>query len=470
MIKLTDLQFKLIVLLAFAINLLFRLYGIDLSPFSYDESISLKDTLIDFGHLKHEAEWDSNPPFYHYCLWVWAKLFGHTEFALRSFSAVLALLTMLIAALFISKNFSKLSSFVFIVLFSVHPVIFYYSQEARCYSLILFLACLTLISFINFLKSPSLSKALLLGLLNFLLIYTHYITFYIPLFQVFIVIIFNRSAIKWFTVSALLSLTLVFIRFTKGQFELILGTSSNASSRAWLKKASFEDLSNFISKMYFHHFLYLLLIGYLAYFLYKYRNTIKVNHKLINFLFMLSVFTPILHFIIGLVIPLFVDRYILYSVMFTFILVSISTHYSKYAYIISIFIAVFGFCQIKLTYKKDFDFKSVANYVNVHQRDRSVIIHTKDLNGLFTYYYDKEQYMKMDENGNFNLRDKKIFTARTINDFKQLPLDLEKDIMLFQGFDNEAQNEEIYGYFISKGYSLLKINGFHGIKFILLTK
>ncbi|MBK6523602.1 MAG: glycosyltransferase family 39 protein [Sphingobacteriaceae bacterium] len=315
----------------------------------------MKDTLLDFGQIKHEAEWDSNPPFYHYCLWIWAKLFGVSEFALRSFSALLCSVTLLISALFIRKNFSKKSSFAFIILFSSHPIIFYYSQEARSYCLILLLACLTLISFKNSLDSPTIKKALVLGLLNFLLIYTHYITFYIPLLQAIIVILFERSVLKWFPISALFSLV-SFLRFTKGQFQLILGTSPNATSRAWLKKAEFTDLTDFITKMYFHYFFYILLVGYLCFIIYRYWNAITSKKRLIQFLWLLSIAVPIIHFIIALFIPIFVDRYILYSIMFSLIFLSISTTYLNSGYVLVILISVFGSCNLKITYKKDFDF------------------------------------------------------------------------------------------------------------------
>lgn len=470
MIKLSDSHFKLFIFLAFSLNLILRLYKIDLAPLSYDESISAKDTLLDFGHIKHEAEWDSNPPFYHYCLWVWAKLFGITEFALRSFSALLCSITLLISSFFIWKNYSMRSSFVFILLFSLHPVIYYYSQEARSYSLILLLACLTLISFKNFLDSPSIVKALVLGLLNFLLIYTHYITFYIPLFQTIVILLFARSSFKWFAVSALTSFALAFLRFTKGQFELILGTSPKATSRAWLKKANFDDLTNFLSKMYFHYLIYIFLVCYLCYFIYKYWDAFTNQKRLMQFLLLVSILVPITHFVIGLFVPIFVDRYILYSVLFTLIFLSVSVRYINAGYLLAILIAILGMFNLKFTFKKDFDFKSVANYVTSNQRDRSVIINTIDLHGLFTYYYDREKYLGMDKNGRFDLQNKKIFTARDLTDFKQLPLDYEKDIMLFQGFDNETLNKQVYEYFISKGYTISNINGFHGLKYVLLTK
>jgi mannosyltransferase len=470
MIKVSDFQFKLFVFIAFALNLVLRLYKIDLSPLSYDESISAKDTLLNFGHIKHEAEWDSNPPFYHYCLWIWAKLFGISAFALRSFSALLCSVTMLISAFFFWKNYSMRSAVVFIVLFSLHPVIFYYSQEARCYSLLLLLASLTLISFRNFLVAPSTKTVAILGLLNFLLIYTHYITFYIPLFEVLIVVLFERSAIKWLSLSALLSLVLVFVRFTKGQFQLILGTSPNSSSRAWLKKATFDDLIHFMTRMYFHYILFILLVGFMVYLTYKNRYSDNSKKRTLQFLLLLSVVIPILHFIVGLYVPIFVDRYILYSVMFSLIMLSISVDYFRCSYVLVALFACFSAFNLKLTYEKDFDMRSVASYVKSNQNNRPVIIHTKDLFGLFTYYYDRQQFIKMDKNGDFHLENKKIYPARTLDDFKNLALTNEKSVLLFQGYDSNTLDQEIYSYYAQNGYTICHFNGFHGLKYVLFSK
>jgi hypothetical protein len=470
MIKLSDANFKLIIFIAFAANLILRLYKIDLAPLSYDESITAKDTMLDFGHIKHEAEWDSNPPFYHYCMWIWAKVFGISAFAMRSFSVLLCSITMLIVALFLKRNFSATSSLLFVLTFSLHPIIFYYSQEARSYCLIMLLSSLTLICFKHFLDSPSFKYAVILGLLNFLLIYTHYITFFIPLFLTLVVVCFERQALKWFTISALLSFALVFLRFTKGQFQLILGTSPNSTSRAWLRKANMSDLLNFMTKMYFHYILFIAIAVYLSYVIYKHWDSIGNGKRYIQFLWFISIFTPFAFFLMGLVIPIFVDRYILFSIMFSLIFLSISINYSKLGYILLIPVAICSCLNLEVTYVKDFDMRAVANYVHSHQQNRTVIIHTSDLNGLFTYYYDPAQYLKMDKDGHFDLRNKKIFTARDLEDFKQLPIQMENEIMLFQGYDSDVADKELYSYFRSNGYSISNINGFYGLKYLLLKK
>jgi uncharacterized membrane protein len=86
-------QILLLALIIFIANFILKLIHIGSSSLWYDEIISCNDTQLYWGHIKHEAEWDKNPPFYHYALWVWSKFFGKTEIALRSMSAFFSALT-----------------------------------------------------------------------------------------------------------------------------------------------------------------------------------------------------------------------------------------------------------------------------------------------------------------------------------------------------------------------------------------
>ena len=114
-------NFHFFIFSSFIINLIIKLYRIDFVPFSHDEIISVKDTLLDFGHIKHESEWDTNPPFYYYSLWVWEKIFGLSELGIRSFSAVFSSATILTLGYYLAKRFSNTVSIFFIIIFTFHP-------------------------------------------------------------------------------------------------------------------------------------------------------------------------------------------------------------------------------------------------------------------------------------------------------------------------------------------------------------
>ena len=97
-------KFHLFVIGSFIFNIVFKFIYIDHSAYSYDEMISVKDTLLDFGHIKHESEWDTNPPFYYYCIWCWQKIAGLSEFGIRSFSALFNALTLVILSYYLKKE------------------------------------------------------------------------------------------------------------------------------------------------------------------------------------------------------------------------------------------------------------------------------------------------------------------------------------------------------------------------------
>src|SRR4051812_43267626 len=74
--------------LLFSLNFVLKIYHLNAQPIWFDESISVKTSLLHFGHIKHVSEWDNNPPFYYYCLWIWTKVFGISEFSVRSLSVL----------------------------------------------------------------------------------------------------------------------------------------------------------------------------------------------------------------------------------------------------------------------------------------------------------------------------------------------------------------------------------------------
>lgn len=467
--KLSGLNFKLFLFIVFVANLLFRLYNIDLAPFSYDESITLKDTLLDFGHIKHEAEWDANPPFYYYCIWIWVKIFGTSEFTLRAFSALMSALSLLIVSPFLAKNYSRTSSLAFVLIFTFHPVIFYYAQEARCYSLVLLLTSLTLVVFKNFMNKPSAKSIVLLALFNFLLLYTHYITFFILFFQL-VIILASKNNFKFFSISAVLTLILILIRFTKKQFLVIFGVGTNSVKDAWIQHSTIGDYAQFIEKMYFHYLIYIAVVLISGYLLYK---SFKSDHEtkfIILFIGLTSLLAPILFFVIGTFTPIFIDRYVLYAIYLSFIAIAISCHFQKSSYLIVLALIIFSLVKFNWCYNKGFDMRSVAEFVKTNQKDNMVIINTKDLTGLFLYYYNKDIFKQIDENGKYDLSSKNIYSASSLADFKSLDLDKQRSILLFQGFDNEASNKDIYGHFREKGFSIQYFNIFTGIKFVLLKK
>ena len=169
--------------IVFIVNFLFKIFYLDYSSFWFDEIISVQSASLDFGHIKHVSEWDKNPPFYYYCLSVWIKLINDSEYTVRLlsviFSSLAAGFVFILANKWINKTTAIISSFLFLS----SDVLYYYSHEARAYSLILLLSLISTYFYFKLKESYSYKLIIALGVVNFLMIYTHYISGIIIVFQ-----------------------------------------------------------------------------------------------------------------------------------------------------------------------------------------------------------------------------------------------------------------------------------------------
>lgn len=123
---------------------------------------------------------DTHPPLYYLLLREWQILAGESVIALRLPSALMGFLTILASWSLFPKKHEFLTKIIFTGLMSCSYAAFYFSQEARMYSLLLFLAvCLTLmsISIINSLNDEEpldRKKILLFFLCSAIACFTHY--------------------------------------------------------------------------------------------------------------------------------------------------------------------------------------------------------------------------------------------------------------------------------------------------------
>lgn len=109
----------------------------------YDEIVSLTLAKQPFGAMLHEiARTESTPPLYYVVLWPWVRLFGESAEVLRSLSAVLGVLTVVVLYLAAREHFSTGAALVAGALAATNPMLIWYSQETRAYALVtFFLAC-----------------------------------------------------------------------------------------------------------------------------------------------------------------------------------------------------------------------------------------------------------------------------------------------------------------------------------------
>jgi uncharacterized membrane protein len=144
-----------------------------------DEAVSLnianKIRFLHFNGLFFSKWEDPHPFFYYFLLYLWTKLFGISEVALRSMSAVLGVL--LITSIYYvgSRAISKKVGAIASVLLLVNPVALYYSQEARMYTLVPLLILFSTFYFYRLLTKPDKKNITLYIMISSTLMYTDYL-------------------------------------------------------------------------------------------------------------------------------------------------------------------------------------------------------------------------------------------------------------------------------------------------------
>lgn len=124
--------------------LLLRLYTLGSESFWLDEAI-VWDRVKE-GPLSFLFDWDADTqgPVYPMFIWIWSKLFGFSEVALRTPSVIFGVLSIHAIYLLGRRLFSHTAAMWAAVFAAVNPFLIYYSQEARPYALWLWTSLLAI--------------------------------------------------------------------------------------------------------------------------------------------------------------------------------------------------------------------------------------------------------------------------------------------------------------------------------------
>jgi uncharacterized membrane protein len=176
-----------IILIAFTL----RLFLLGEQSLWYDEGVSWLLIQKSVPDLIQWTAADIQPPLYYLILWFTTRLFGDSEFALRFPSTLFNILTLpvlylLAHRLFVTNQFRWYASSLAVTLFALSPLMVYYSQETRMYTLLVLEATLASYLLVRIIhtqqpgasaKNPSFrpqSSALLYALTATAALYTHY--------------------------------------------------------------------------------------------------------------------------------------------------------------------------------------------------------------------------------------------------------------------------------------------------------
>ena len=176
-----------LLILIILIGAFFRFYNLDRESFWLDEGTTSL-TVIKYdalGILKNVKEsgqtipeyypqYDEDLPLYYMVLRGWIDLFGTSEFAFRSFSALFGI-SSLVAVFYLARYlFNDKIALLAIFLSAINLTLIWYSQEARQYSDLLFLSLVSIIFLLKAIKEEKIKYIIGLLVVNAFIIYSHF--------------------------------------------------------------------------------------------------------------------------------------------------------------------------------------------------------------------------------------------------------------------------------------------------------
>jgi uncharacterized membrane protein len=374
-------------------------YGIKAgsAPFWYDELFTVFWTQYDnVDDVKWVSQWDIAPPGFNVVVYYWNHLFGISEFAVRSLCNLCMAVSFGSLFLFTKRFFGARMALIVAALFITNSLLYFYSNEVRCYAFILMLSIISNFIFAKMILDSKWYLALLLGVVNYYLYYTHYVTVNLLVIQgLFAVGLFNKKLFLWYVCSFIPFYFLLkpflprAMAITMQKQEMIL--EKPTPGVIW--KYSVD----FFNNGYFGAFLLVLLgIGAIVYFRRPIVTVEKKEKAVVWFLVCSGLGYVLLTFIMAIIkSPIFIYRYMIPSVpgillLFAFFISRIGSWRTAAA--ITSIILIAGFCTINTNIYKGTNLKRQMEFAHNYRSPRTAVI-TDVI--YASYYYDKEIFKQV---------------------------------------------------------------------------
>jgi len=187
-------KYGLALLAIVLIGLFLRVYQLGTQSIWYDEAFSISLSKMSLSQMVQATTADVHPPFYYLILHYWVALFGTSAVAVRLLSVLFGVLAIPMIYVVGRQLFNKEAGLVGALILALSSFNIWFSQETRMYSLMVFLALLSMYFFLCFLQRGTLALSAGYVLSTMLLLYTHY-------YGVFVVIAQNIYIVTFLVLS-----------------------------------------------------------------------------------------------------------------------------------------------------------------------------------------------------------------------------------------------------------------------------
>jgi uncharacterized membrane protein len=203
-------NYRNILILVLLLGAFLRIYGLGEESFWLDESDTVEYTRFSVPEIIEGTYVDStllpeyfgkgagSAPLYYIMTNYWTEIFGLNEFNLRLISALFGILSIYLIFLVGKELFNEKVGIIGAFILAINHQNIFFSQEARMYSMLVALVLLTMLSMLKALSSNKTKYWVVFVIGNAALLYTHYFSFFILLFEAVYLLIHLQKDKKLF--------------------------------------------------------------------------------------------------------------------------------------------------------------------------------------------------------------------------------------------------------------------------------
>jgi uncharacterized membrane protein len=407
-------KYKLVIFAAIVlINIFFKSYKLGENSLWFDEAFSAniaQRTAAD--NIRVSLYEDFNPPLYGVVLSYWVKIFGDSEVGLRSLSVFASSLAAGILFLLCLNFFNWQTSVFASVMYLSSNDLFYYSQEARTYSLIIFFVLSSYYLYLSIIHRPTILKAVLFAVVNACIFYSHFLACLIMIGEaaVFPFLAFTGTKVgfengnltfnlktKSKTIIYLLLSVILLCCFLWPWKDRTIFLLFEGGKTMWLTKPTFQEFKTCMYEFFNHKYLYqayaytAIAFGILLFFK-KFREE-GLNWKLILLAVIIGPGLMYLNYLLASFTPVFLKRYVLYSFLGFILIYSYLLSMLRFPFLIKLglflILSFFSFTQVRYPRPPYYEYNKAVPFLKEKQKDGTTLI-INDMQDLFSYYYNKD--------------------------------------------------------------------------------
>jgi len=358
--------------------------------------------IINFSPLEiiRRTALDVHPPLYYLLLHYWAKIFGNSELALRGMSAVLGVGVVLFVYVIVKKLFNQETAKWATLFTALGPFLIRYSQEARMWNLVAFLATASTYFLIKALEDKKYTWWILYATSLSLAAYTQYFSLLVLMPHWIYVLLkslpWRKEKIKSIAFSFWIPKLIAQMSRVSGGYWIqkswMTIRTVPSTLYQFLAYANFDHFGPFNIPNYIHELILLLIIAATIYIL------IKNKERWREIIFVLSYFLIPMYFIFAYSLirtPIYQDRYFVFTSIalysFLALIITAFTSWKKnIAGVVFIAILIFGIFRVNTT--ENHGMREVNDFIK-----NGYGIGDEIAAGELYVYFDASYYNKTDE-------------------------------------------------------------------------